>query len=67
MKTACSAVDVRQRIVGRALASLRALGIHPGPDVLALHERYVSGAISRKQLHAIMQQRAATIENNLNS
>ena len=53
--------ETRHRVVEQALAKLRARGIEPNTEVAALYARYVQGHITGKQLHAVMQQRAATI------
>jgi hypothetical protein len=40
----------RRRIVDSALGTTLAEGVSPGPEVLALSERYVAGEITMKEL-----------------
>lgn len=52
----------RRAIVTQAIANVRARGIEPHPQVLALYERYAAGEIRRDEVQAAMQARAAAIE-----
>lgn len=51
----------RRAIVEQAIANVRARGIEPTPQVLALYERYAAGEIMRDEVQAVMQARAAAI------
>ncbi|RPD43572.1 MULTISPECIES: antitoxin VbhA family protein [Hymenobacter] len=52
----------RRAIVAQAIANVRARGLEPHPQVLALYERYAAGEIMRDEVQAVMQARAAAIE-----
>jgi len=52
----------RRAIVAQAIANVRARGIEPNPQVLALYERYAAGEIMRDELQAVMQARVAAIQ-----
>ena len=42
--------EERRRIIDSALGTTLAEGVSPGPEVLALSERYVNGEITMKEL-----------------
>ena len=43
-------ISERRRIVDSALGTTLAEGVSPGPEVMALAERYVTGELSMQQL-----------------
>ena len=45
----------RRRIVDSALGTTLAEGVSPGPEVLALSERYVAGEITMKELGSLVR------------
>jgi len=45
----------RRRIIDSALGTTLAEGVSPGPEVLALSERYVDGEITMKELGAAVR------------
>lgn len=52
----------RRAIVAQAIANVRARGIEPNPQVLALYERYAAGEIMRDEVQVMLQARAAAIK-----
>ena len=48
--TATAQMEERRRIVDSALGTTLAEGVSPGPEVLALSERYVAGEITLQEL-----------------
>jgi len=54
-------VDLKA-IVAQAIMNVRARGIEPHPDVIALYGQYAEGKISREQVSAIMNERAICIQ-----
>lgn len=52
----------RQQIVAQALDNVRARGIEPHYEVLALYDRYAAGELTRREVQAAMQARAAAIQ-----
>ena len=48
--TAVAQMEERRRIVDSALGTTLAEGVSPGPEVLALSERYVAGEITLQEL-----------------
>jgi len=47
---ATAQMEERRRIVDSALGTTLAEGVSPGPEVLALSERYVAGEITLQEL-----------------
>ena len=47
---AIAQMEQRRRIVDSALGTTLAEGVSPGPEVLALSERYVAGEITLQEL-----------------
>jgi hypothetical protein len=45
----------RRRIIDSALGTTLAEGVSPGPEVLALSERYVAGEITMQELGAAVR------------
>ena len=48
--TITAQMEERRRIVDSALGTTLAEGVSPGPEVLALSERYVAGEITLQEL-----------------
>jgi len=48
----------RALAVAQAVANLRARGVEPHPEVLALYAGYARGELSHEQVHAALRQRA---------
>lgn len=45
----------RRRIIDSALGTTLAEGVSPGPEVIALSERYVAGEISMQELGTLVR------------
>jgi Antitoxin VbhA len=48
-------MEERRRIIDSALGTTLAEGVSPGPEVLAISERYVSGEITLQQMGSLVR------------
>jgi len=58
--TGCDRLN-RYNAVAQAVDNLRARGVYPSPDVLALYNRYVCGQLSHESVQTLMHNRAENI------
>jgi hypothetical protein len=50
-----SSLEERRRIIDSALGTTLAEGVSPGPEVIALSERYVAGEITLQQMGSLIR------------
>ena len=48
-------MEERRRIIDSALGTTLAEGVSPGPEVLAISERYISGEITLQQMGSLVR------------